>query len=115
MKTGRESQVAVLAQGIQLLDESNQAVIAWDALVEVAFEWDENPWGDPQFGRYNDMDWVLKLASARNYRIADSEVHRHVLQPAFAMHLPGYVAIPDGFDMTFEEGSGSLSCWVKAV
>jgi hypothetical protein len=98
-----------------LLNDIDQPMIPWDAIMEVALAWDENPWGDPVFGNYNDMSWVLKLADSRQHRIDDCEAHRLVLQAAFSMYLPGYSSVPPNVDMTYAKESGRLSCWVKAI
>ncbi|HMA92337.1 MAG TPA: hypothetical protein VKP30_06605 [Polyangiaceae bacterium] len=47
------------AEGLCFPKPATVGVIPWGDIVQVEFEREENPWGDPQFGSYSDCMWWL--------------------------------------------------------
>jgi len=66
--------------------------IAWSDLVKVELAWDENPFGDPQFGPYCDTDWLLWSNAGKVMRITESvnETNSKILLKAFTEFLPDF-------------------------
>lgn len=114
-RASSESKVIPSSEGFQLLNELNKPLVPWNDLVEIHLVWEQNPWGDPQFGSYNDVYWQLTLSDSRKYQIEDSDVHRYFLIPAFSKNLPGYSFTYDGFAKVFTDKDGNQICWARKV
>lgn len=92
--------------------------LRWDEVTRVRLEWSENPWGDPQFGAYCDVEWVVESATARSLRF-DDWANRAVLFESAAKRLPGFDCDYDRFEREYwsrlsDLAGGSLVVWSRA-
>lgn len=92
--------------------------LRWDEVVRVTLEWSQNPWGDPQFGPYCDVEWVVESASFRSLRF-DDWANRAVLFENAAKRLPGFDADYGQFERAYcsrlsDLAGGSLAVWSRA-
>jgi len=108
-----ESEVEITEKGIHFLGKNEKNSVSWDNIFKIELVWDENPWGDPQFGRYNDVCWRIESSELRCFDIDDTDVHRFVVQTAFAKYLAGYSYVHNGYNHLFTVGPGSEVCWAR--
>jgi hypothetical protein len=112
-RVGAESEVEITEKGIIFLGKNEQNFVSWDDIFRIELVWNENPWADPLFGKHNDVYWRIESSKHRYFDIEDTEVHRFLVQPAFAKHLAGYGYVHNGYDHLFTMGSGSEVCWAR--
>lgn len=93
---------------------------AWHDIVRVEIVWSENPWGDPQWGRYNDTEWLIWSRSGHGISLPDAEENRVVLLPALRERLEGFYFNYDDFDRqygyrVFDKESGTYIVWNRNI
>jgi hypothetical protein len=108
-----ESEVEITEKGIHFLGKNERDFVSWGDIFKIELIWDENPWGDPQFGRYNDVYWRVESSEHRYFDIDSTDVHRLLVQAAFAKYLSGYSYVQDGYNHLYTIGPGSEICWTR--
>lgn len=107
-------------QGIRV-ETGSAEYIAWTQVRKVTLDWEQNPWGDPQFGAYCDTDWVLH-GEHKTLRITESvgDTNNAVLLPAMRAHLPGFQFEDSSLkqkygERLFDLEGGSALIWQRDV
>lgn len=115
-----DGEIAFDKDGLFISKPSHELSIAWKNLVKVELCWEENPWGDPQFGRYCDTDWLLWSDSGKATSITESvnKTNSQVLLEAFEHHLPGFKFDYTQFKVThknrlFEFEGDKVTVWAE--
>ena len=120
-KPTASSDVLVCGDGIRcLLQSSSDRTFRWIEVLEVRIIWSENLWGDPQWGRYCDTEWMIRSTSGHGFTIPDEEQNRAILIPAFSKHLQDFKFDYDAFDQAhrsrvFEFSGGTYVVWSRPV
>jgi hypothetical protein len=106
--------------GLLISKPSDELFIGWKNVVRIELRWEENPWGDPLFGRYCDTDWLLWSDSGRTTSITESvnTKNSQILLKAFEDYLPGFKFDYGQFQIThknrlFELEGGKATVWVR--
>jgi hypothetical protein len=87
-----DGRITYNADGLFISKASNNLSVAWNELSKVELVWEENPFEDPQFGRYCDTDWLLWSRSGTSLTLSESvnDSNSRLLLEAFARFLPGF-------------------------
>jgi hypothetical protein len=114
----KRADIRVDTRGVYF-SRSHQEGVEWMQVEKVTLEWDENPWGDPQFGAYCDTDWVLhgKNKTTRIWQ-SSGEPNNEILIPAMRNYLPGFRFDLAGFEIKyasrlFDLKGGSVLIWER--
>jgi hypothetical protein len=113
-----DGKITFNTDGLFISKPSHELSIPWKNLVKVELCWEENPWGDPQFGRYCDTDWLLWSESGKATSITESvnKTNSKVLLKAFERNLPGFKFDYTQFNVAhknrlFEFEGGKVTVW----
>jgi len=92
------------------------STLRWDEVIGITLERSANPWGDPQFGSYCDVEWLVRSSDLRALRFADSPANRSLFFRCAARSLLGFD--PGQLDkcceaQVFDPTEGSLSVWSR--
>lgn len=100
--------------------DAQEHAIRWDEVDVVLIHWDENPWGDPQFGAYCDTDWVLRgRGLAVSVGESSNADNAKVLMAAMQAHLTGFAFDHAAFTKgdahrLFDLAGGQIVVWERA-
>lgn len=97
-----------------------QKSFSWKEITKVELIWTENPWGDPQWGRYNDTEWIVWNKDGSGISFIDSSENREILLPALKKYLSTFSFDYEKFDKehssrVFSKNEGACVEWEKPV
>lgn len=115
-----DGEITFNERGLFITKQGSECSIAWGALSKIELAWNENPFGDPQFGPYCDTDWVLWSNAGNALRITESvnETNSKILVEAFMEFLPDFNFDYAKFNENhkgrlFDLQGGRVTAWVR--